>query len=348
MIIAIIAGGSGTRLWPLSQPDYPKHLLKLTGKNSLLQNTYERSRLVTEKIYVVTEAGHAKEVKAQLPDIPEERILIEPARRGTASCIILALAKIQADFPDEEVASVQADHHIADIEGFVRTIKTAARASRQYHKITLVGLRPTYPATGFGYIHMGKLVETDEGLPVYEIANFKEKPDFDTAKQWLETGKYLWNLGSFVAPVKVFTETMQESAPELYAGYQALCAAKTSEEFNERYLELVTQPIETALIEKTDRTLVIPGEFDWADIGSFLDLHTILKKKKDDNSLKGEVYQVDCTDSMIHGSTKPVIAVGLTGVVVIDTPDGLLVCAKEESQKIGDLVKQLQAQQSKI
>jgi mannose-1-phosphate guanylyltransferase/mannose-6-phosphate isomerase len=345
MIIAIIAGGSGTRLWPLSQPDYPKHLLKLTGKNSLLQNTYERAQAVANSIYIVTEISHSSEVQTQLPDLPADHIIIEPARRGTASCIILALATIQTEHPDEDVAFIHADHHIVDTNGFAKTVAAACQAARDHRKITLIGLQPTYPATGFGYIQIGKSVETINGLAVHEATSFKEKPDFATAKKYLDSGNYLWNLGLFAAPLPVFVETMKQFAPQLYKGYESL-STSTDETREERYLALQSQPIDTALIEKTDQILVIPGEFDWADIGSFLDLHKLLKTKKDGNAVKGEVYQLDCTDSMVHGSTKPIIAVGLNGIVVIDTPEGLLVCAKEDSQKVGDLVKQFQAQQN--
>jgi len=195
MIIVIIAGGSGTRLWPLSQPDYPKHLLKLTGKNSLLQNTYNRAKAVASEIYIVTEISHSSEVQTQLPDLPPEHIIIEPARRGTASCIILALATIQAEHPDEDVAFIHADHHIIDVDGFTKTVTAACQAAREHTKITLIGLKPTYPATGFGYIQIGNVVETINGLDVHEATNFKEKPDFATAQKYLKGGDYLWNLG---------------------------------------------------------------------------------------------------------------------------------------------------------
>ncbi len=346
MIIAIIAGGSGTRLWPLSQPDYPKHLLKLTGKTSLLQNTYKRAKTSTDIIYVITEASHAHEVKAQLPDLAPDNVIIEPARRGTASCIILALATIQAKYPDEEVVFIHADHHIVDVAGFAKTAAAASEASRKHGRITLIGLRPTYPATGFGYIRLGEVVEQIDGLDVHVAKSFKEKPDFETAQDYVATGQYLWNLGLFAAPINVFTKVIEAVDPALYQGYLSLCAA-TKEEIADRYLQLESQPIEIAVIEKTDQILIIPGEFDWADIGSFLDLHKLLATKKDGNAVKGEVYQVDCTDSMVHGSTKPIIAVGLSGIVVIDTPEGLLVCAKEESQRVGDLVKEFQKQQHK-
>jgi mannose-1-phosphate guanylyltransferase len=342
MIIVIIAGGSGTRLWPLSQPNYPKHLLKLTGDRSLLQNTYDRSRQLTDTIYIVPEISHSEDVHQQLPDLPKDHILTEPGRRGTASCIVLALATIAVKYPNETVAFIHADHHITDTAGFVRTVEAAALASVEAEMITLIGLRPTYPATGFGYIKVGAQVQEIDSLPVHKIDRFEEKPEYSRAKQYQESGNYLWNLGLFVAPVEVFLKTMKAVAPDLADAYRRLKAAQGAAR-QKVYLELPSQAIDYALMEKAKELQVIPGSFDWADIGSFLDLHKILQTKQHSNSLQGEVYQVDCTDSMIHGSTRPIIAVGLEGVVVIDTPEGLLVCAKDQSQKVGDLAKKLQS-----
>jgi mannose-1-phosphate guanylyltransferase len=237
---------------------------------------------------------------------------------------------------------VHADHHITDTAGFVRTVQAAGLAAAEAQKITLIGLKPTHPATGFGYIKIGDQTDELMGLPVHEVERFEEKPAYDVAKKYVSEGQYFWNLGLFVAPVATFLTVMKHSAPDLAEAYRTLKKLK-GDELKEAYLKLESQAIDIALIEKTDQILVLPGEFDWADVGSYLDLHKILKSK-DDNSVEGEVYQVGCSDSMIHGSTRPIIAVGLEGVVVIDTPDGLLVCAKEQSQKVGDLVKQLQQQ----
>ncbi|MBW3537886.1 NTP transferase domain-containing protein [Candidatus Parcubacteria bacterium] len=343
MIIVIIAGGSGTRLWPLSQPNYPKHLLRLTGKTSLLENTYRRAKAVTKDVYILPEASHSLEVAKQLPDLPPEHLIVEPARRGTASAIALALARIKQTSPHETVIFLHADHHIVDDEGFARTVRAAAAASAEAQKITLIGLKPNYPATGFGYIKVGTPINTSEDLPVLEVERFVEKPQLEVATQYVADGRYLWNLGLFAAPVAVFEANLRQFAPELYGAYQELCRRQDDpKRLSEAYLELPALPIDTALIEKTNRIQVIPGRFDWADIGSFFDLHQILAGK-DHNALKGDVYLIECEDSMIHGSTKPVIAVGLSGIVVVDTPEGLLVCAKEKSQLVGDAVKQLQA-----
>lgn len=342
MIIVIIAGGSGTRLWPLSQPSYPKHLLKLTGETSLLQNTYKRAKEVSGEIYVITEASHSREVKAQLPELSDAHVIVEPGRRGTASCIVLALSHLaQSHSSNEPVVFLHADHHITNTREFAKTVRTAAHIAGEEHKIALIGLMPTYPATGFGYIEAGNEISNSDGLSIHEAKSFKEKPTYDTAQDYIAAGNYFWNLGLFAAPIKVFLENIEQNAPDLQAALIKLKSVKGEEELAQAYLALKSQPIDTALIEKTKQLLVIPGKFDWADIGSFFDLHKVLQQE-DTNSIKGEVVQLDCEDSMIHAANKPVIAIGLSGVVVIDTPEGLLVCAKERSQQVGDLAKKLQ------
>ncbi len=344
MIIVIIAGGSGTRLWPLSQGNHPKHLLKLTGQHSLMQNTFRRAALMTDEIYVITEASHADQVREQLPDLDSEHVIVEPGRRGTASCITLTLSHLQARHPTEEtVVFLHADHHIVDTEGFALTVRAAANASLRHGAIALIGLEPTYPATGFGYIQMGKEHGVEEGLPVREVVSFLEKPDLETAEGYLKTGDYLWNLGLFAAPLGTWEKQLREYAPELFSAYEGLNALLGQDEkLAEYYMSLKSQPIDTALVEKSKRLVVVPGRFDWADIGSFFDLHKILQGD-DGNSLAGDVSMIDCEDSMIHASDKPIIAIGLSGLIVVDTPEGLLVCTKEQSQLVGELSKRLAA-----
>jgi mannose-1-phosphate guanylyltransferase/mannose-6-phosphate isomerase len=342
MVIVIIAGGSGTRLWPLSQGNHPKHLLSLTNENSMLQNTYRRARLLSETVFVVTEASHSAEVAQQLPDMEEHQLIVEPGRRNTASCVILALARVQAHHGEhEEVVFLHADHHIIDQEGFAQTVRAAAAASARKRAIALIGLKPTYPATGFGYIQSGETVLTEEGLPVHKVMSFKEKPAYDVAEQYLAAGNYLWNLGLFAAPLGVWTEQFSKYSPYHYEAYLGIKDAVNEAAVTELYLALKSAPIDTALIEKTPRLVVVPGSFDWADIGSFFDLHKILRDKENGNAIKGNIHMIDCEDSMIHGTDKPVIAIGLSGIVVVDTPEGLLVCSKEQSQLVGELSKQL-------
>ena len=343
MIVVIICGGQGTRLWPISKPDYPKHLLRLVDDSSLLQNTVTRAKKLSSTIYFVTEASHAKEVAQQLPDIPAEQIIIEPARRGTASCIAIALATIKERHKtDETVVFLHADHHIADQASFSAAAHAAAQASEKNQAITLIGLTPHYPATGFGYIEMGKEMTSIEGYPVHKVEQFVEKPDESTARKYLKTNRYLWNLGLFAAPISVYEKEFAKHSPLLSTNYQKLSACITStKDADACYLDFENEPIDTALIEKLDHVLVIPGNFDWADIGSFRDLHELLKNTEDVVT-KGKVAQIDCEDTLIISETdQPVVAIGLSGMVAINTSQGILICPKDRAQNVKDGVELL-------
>ena len=343
MIVVIICGGQGTRLWPISKPEYPKHLLRLIDENSLLQNTIKRAECLSSNIYLVTEASHANEVKAQLPHIPDDHVIIEPARRGTASCIALALATIKQHVTaDETVVFLHADHHIADADSFCKTATVAAQAAEQGGAITLIGLTPHYPATGFGYIKMGKELHSINNTPVFSVEKFVEKPDEVTARKYLKSNQYLWNLGLFAAPISIYEKAFAAHNKELNASYRSLIDCIDESNKAERcYLEFANEPIDTALIEKLDRVQVVPGNFDWADIGSFRDLHEILR---DDNSvvMRGKAVQIDCEDTLIISETEqPVVAIGLEGFIVVNTDNGMLICPKDRAQNVKDGVEAL-------
>lgn len=349
MVIVIIAGGSGTRLWPLSQSNYPKHLLALTGEHSLLQNTYNRAHHLTNSIYVVTEASHSNEVARQLPELAAHQLIVEPARRGTASCFVLALSRIQQHHgADEPIAFLWADHHIVDETGFITAVQAAAQASVAHHALSMVGIVPSQPSTGFGYIEHGKEIGMESGLPVYQVASFHEKPPVETAKKYLKAGNYLWNQGLFAGPLSVWIDEFKQHDHEYYEGYVALCAtADEPDKFKEIYLAFRSEAIDYAITEKSKNIVVVPGKYDWADIGSFFDLHRVLREingGEDTNVAQGDTHLIDCEDSMIHSTTgRPVAAIGLTGIIVVDTPDGLLVCAKEQAQLVKKMSEHLAA-----
>lgn len=345
MITVIIAGGSGTRLWPLSTSDYPKHLLKLVGDKSLLQTAYERASKAGDTTYIVTEASHAGHVKDQLPELPQENFLIEPGRRGTGNCIIFALDVIaRRHDKDEPIAFVHSDHHIRDIEGYVRTIQTAADASARTGRITLVGIEPTYPATGFGYIERDGIL--DDAEDAYSIQSFKEKPDFDTAKQYMQAGNYLWNCGYFVGSVNAFISEINKVSPELTDHSNKLATADPmSDQYNQIYLDFSDQVIDYALSEKSTNLAVVPATFDWMDIGSFNDLHGIVDKDEQGSYVRGEnVYALDVENVFIRNEEeKPIAVIGLDNVVVVNTPNGILVARKDVSQRTGEVAKQIAA-----
>lgn len=343
MISVIIAGGSGTRLWPLSTHEYPKHLLKVNGnKNSLLQDTYERIKSFSTKVYVITEKSHAHLVKEQLPGLKDDKFIVEPARRGTASCIVAGLSRLSKTVDkNEPIAFVAADHYVRDAKGFEYSFNIAQDISRKEQRIVLVGVEPDHPATGFGYIEKGSVFD-DQSL-VYNVKEFKEKPSYKMAQKYLRSGNYLWNCSYFVASLNTFLTSMQKYAPELKDNYDKLTQSKTVESFNEVYLNFENIAIDYALIERVKNLLVVPASFDWMDLGSFMDLHKASENDVYGNHKKGNIELLDVQNSFIQNhQSYPVAVIGLDNVVVINTKNGLLVARKDMSQEVGDIAKKVQ------
>ncbi|MGF7229591.1 MAG: mannose-1-phosphate guanylyltransferase [Candidatus Saccharibacteria bacterium] len=344
MIVVIIAGGSGSRLWPLSTPTFPKQLLKVNGDSrSLLQNTYDRARQLTDadSIYVVPEISLMPHVKEQLPEFSDENFVVEPARRGTSSCIIAALAHIAKNHDaDEPIAVLSADHYIRDVAGFVHSFNVAADTSKEQGRIVLVGVEPDHPATGFGYIQKDDIL--DEAKFVFNVHSFKEKPDYETAKSYVHSGNYLWNCGYFVGSINTFKNAMQTDAPALLENYQKLVDAN-ADTYESTYLAFESISIDYALIEKVHNLLVVPASFDWMDLGSFADMHKAADLDEHGNNATGLVELEEVENSFVQNQEdKPVAVIGLDNVVVVNTPDGILVARKDLSQKVGDVSKRFQ------
>jgi mannose-1-phosphate guanylyltransferase len=342
MIIVIIAGGSGTRLWPLSTGDYPKQLLKLTNDKSLIQNTYERVKRLSDDIYIVPDISHAHFIKEQLPDLDNDHFVVEPGRRGTANCMLAALAHISTRHShDEPIAFLWADHHVRDTAGFVRSFMIAAENTTKAGRIALIGVEPAYAATGFNYIERSGEIE---GLrDAYGVVRFTEKPNFKTAKKFIANGNYLWNSGYFFGSVNTIIKTMTAEAPELMANYETLMAAGDphSKVYEDAYLALESNTTDAALMEKSKNLMVISANFDWMDLGSFKDLHEANESDEQGNHFYGsKIYPVEVENVYVRNEEdKPVAVIGLDNIVVINTKHGILVARKDLSQKVGDVAK---------
>ncbi|PJE65000.1 hypothetical protein COU91_04065, partial [Candidatus Saccharibacteria bacterium CG10_big_fil_rev_8_21_14_0_10_47_8] len=342
--VIIIAGGSGTRLWPLSTHNYPKHLLTLIGNRSLVQSTYDRVKNLSDDIFVITEKSHSKYVNQQLPELPRRRILAEPARRGTASCFVLALSEIKRRrFTNQAVFFLWADHLISDTRAFKQAAKQAAELAEAEKKLVFTGVEPTYPATGFGYIQKGKRIKS-KFKHVHELKQFVEKPDKVTAELYVKSGKYLWNTGYLTGTVETFERELKEHSPRLWNDYQNLYSTLLPMNRRKLYMNFVSEPIDTALSEHVPDGLVMPGNFDWADVGSFHDLHGVSVQDKTGNHISGENIELEnVTDSYVRNETEqPVAVIGLDNVAVIATENGVLVTNKTYAQKVGDISKRLQ------
>lgn len=347
MISVIIAGGSGTRLWPLSTNNNPKQLLKLTNELTMVQNTYNRAATFSDQIYVVPDSSMAAALRKQLPVIDDEHCITEPGRRGTANCIVAALAHIakSADH-DEPIAFISADHQIRDTEGFARSFERAGEVSTGENEIVLIGIEPNYPATGFGYIERDSEVAGFQG--VYRVETFKEKPDFETAKEYIRSGRYLWNCGYFVGSINTFLHEMERSAPNLHKTYELLSGIndELSEAYSQAYLSLEPDTIDYGLIEKARSLSVVPAAFDWMDVGNFRDLHNVNEKDENGNYLAGEnVHTIDVENSYVRNEEpeKPIAIIGLDSVIVVNTPDGILVSRKDVAAKVGEIAKKVQS-----
>lgn len=312
----------------------------------MLQQAYDRASRLGDTVYIVTEASHSDHVKEQLSELPEEAFIIEPGRRGTAHCIVMALDVIgRMHDHDEPVAFIHSDHHVRDISGFERSFKVAGRISSERREITLIGIEPTFPATGFGYIEREGVIDADAG--VYGVESFKEKPDYDTAQRYVASGNYLWNCGYFVGSIDTFLTEMRESAPDLMASFEKLAAvdSPTGDKYHETYLALDNQVIDVALIEKAKGLAVVSASFDWMDVGSFKDLHDAVERDENGNYFGGEgINPIEVENIYVRNEeSKPIAVIGLDNVVVVNTPDGILVARKDVSHRTGEVAKKLQA-----
>lgn len=337
----ILCGGSGTRLWPRSRSTNPKHLLSLNGAFTLVQQTVKRVELPPEQIFCITEVSHAELLREQLPEIPGENIIVEPGRRGTASAIGLVFAKIRDRLqPDDVLAVLPADAMIDDDAKFSATLGAWTEAAAEMDRIITLGIRPTYPSTGFGYINFGKELTTVKDFAVCETKRFVEKPTEEVAKEYLETGKYLWNAGMFAFTVAVFEREMKQYMPKLLKELIEL-VKEDDQAANRRYLRLPNEPIEYGLMEKTKTLAVIPASFGWADLGSWADLHDLLEKDPDGNVFEGEYVDIDSHNCFVYSPNHLVATIGLDNLVIINTGDAVLICPKDRSQDVKKVVEQL-------
>ncbi len=343
--VVILAGGSGTRLWPRSREKHPKHLLTLHGKQSLLQSTFHRVRQLTPEVYVATERSQVDLIREQLPDLPADHFIIEPSRRGTASALGLAAVMIARREPGATMISVHADHYVGDDEpAYLRTLESEAEWAEAARALVTVGLEPPYPSTAFGYIRVGERAEGPARTPAFKVDAFVEKPDLRTAEAYLRAGGYRWHLGLFSWQVDVLFAEMARHAPALYGGLARVGDALQRADqraAESAYLALPVEAIDYAVLERTRNLLMVSSQFEWHDVGSWADLHDILEQDGAGNFVEGDSILIDSRNCMIHSPRKLVAAVGLEGMVVIETEDAILICPKARSQDVRQIVERL-------
>ncbi|MBF0481632.1 MAG: mannose-1-phosphate guanylyltransferase/mannose-6-phosphate isomerase [Desulfovibrionaceae bacterium] len=340
----VLAGGSGTRLWPLSRNLLPKQLLALDGARTLVQQTMERVGRVfdADKTWVVTNEEHVFEVRGQIREIDPEldrRTLSEPIGRNTLPAILMALDKIAAEDPAAICAVFPSDHLVGRPEGFAASLAQAAGLARDGWFVTF-GIVPAKPETGYGYIRRGRELAPD----CYEVQGFTEKPDLATAKQYLAGGDYFWNSGMFVFRADVFLAAAAAHAPEIWAWWEGRGGAP----LREGYALIPDVSVDYGIIEKMDRLAMVKAAFDWDDLGSWEAVYRLGAKDENACSVRGDVLPLDCHGSLLISEGGKLAAVGLTGMIVIQTRDATLVCPIDQVQKVKDVVNSLKAQGSSL
>jgi mannose-1-phosphate guanylyltransferase len=340
----ILAGGAGTRLWPLSRSATPKHLLKLLGGKTLLRATYERATRVADRVLVVTEVSQLPAAREEIPELADEDWIVEPGRRGTAACLALAARVLP---PDEVMVSLHADHLIPDIEAFAGTVGTAVAWAQDSSSLVTVGLAPRSAATGYGYIRCGERLSVVGRPDAVRALSFVEKPPTAEAQAMVQSGDYLWNTGIFAWRNGVFLERLAQTAPEVATGAGAAALARAEgrqDDFQRAYMGLPDMAVDHAVMERTNDLLVIEADFAWSDVGSWTDLSVVLPVDVDGNAVQGDVLVLDGGDNVVHSDGPLVALVGVSGLVVVSTGDAILVCPRDRVQEIKLLVAELKRQ----
>jgi len=337
----ILAGGMGTRFWPVSRESNPKQFLNITGKGSLLQETLARIRpkISGARVFIVTNAFYRNEIERQVFrfHIPKANILLEPKGRNTAPAICWAAAKIHKIDPDAIMAVLPSDHLIANRRKFLKVLEDAILLAQEHYLVTL-GVIPTRPETGYGYLQTAKKKIGSKSIIV--VKQFKEKPSLAKAKQFIKRKNYFWNSGIFIWKSSVILREFKKYLPSVYrlVGEKVGCT-----HIEKVWHRLPNISIDYGILEKAKNIVAVPAPgIDWSDLGSWESLTEVLSKDKNGNIFKGNVIPINCKNTLVWGGKQVIAPIGLDDIIIIDTPDALLVCRKDLSQSVKDVVSILQ------
>lgn len=331
-----MAGGIGSRFWPLSTPQKPKQFLDISNSGkTLLQNTFERLNGLVEiqNVFVVSNEEYEGLVKEQLKDIPEENVLLEPFMRNTAPCIAYAVNKIYAKDKNANIIVSPADHFIANPKGFVNVVKQGLKFTANNDSIVTIGITPSYPATGYGYIEG----DSNNSTSIVPVKSFKEKPEINVAMEYLNHGSFYWNSGLFIWNVKTIINNLEKYLPKIQSGFSTIgyYTEKENSQMKDVYENCDNISIDYGLMEHAKDVYVIPSEFGWSDVGNWKSLYDLGDKDKNNNVANINVKLVEASDNLIKvGKNKKVLIQGVNNLLIVDTNDTLLICDLDQDQRI--------------
>lgn len=344
-----MAGGSGTRFWPRSKSVRPKQYLNIFGSGSLLQETIGRFATFTEKenIYIVSSATQSEVLEKQASMLPKENLIYEPVGRNTLPCIGLAAMYAEKENPDGIMVVSPSDHLIQNNELFKNTVLTAVEIADKRNGIVTIGITPTYPATGYGYVQTAEDITDKGNIRQFKVERFVEKPNEEVASGYLKQGGFFWNSGLFVFKVSVFLEAVQKFAPALYADLRKIQADFGKPEYSQTldtiYRAVESISVDYGIMEHADNIYLVEGNFDWNDLGSWESVYLTDKKDKNGNAGAGEAILLDTQNSFVYSDEGLIAVVGLEDVIVVKDGNTTLVCRRDKAEDVKKIVEQLKA-----
>jgi mannose-1-phosphate guanylyltransferase len=342
-----MAGGTGTRFWPKSTSKHPKQFLKLFGKETMIQQTVNRLApdINSENVLVVTNADYIPFVENQLPSVPAHQIIGEPVARNTAPCVAAAAAILHKIDPESTMIVLPADHKIEDRKTFLDVLKGAGDLAGETESLITIGIRPNRPETGYGYIKYNSGKKNEAGkYSAYSVQNFTEKPNLETAKTFLKSGDYVWNSGMFIWKTSAILNAFEQHLPEIYELTQKLIKSEMNDADVEDFYQVCPSvSVDYGIMEKAENVYVLTADFGWSDLGTWGSLYTHVPQDDHKNAVIGKnVMLYNCVNNMVNvPKEKLVVLQGLNGYIVVESNDTLLVCKKEDEQKIKTMVQDI-------